>query len=226
MDEFPPPDRHADTGERLDTTAGMDRGDTDTARGTLVQAAQARDTAFAAAQEYQRALLQYGQIMRHRLANPLTVITVGIDTLIDLDLDQATRRRLLEAMRDQAAALEEVIFHPQPLDAVEGNLNPLPELTTENVKEQAVENEMHFRQQNEKLVAKLAGLDEGLLGVRAIELLCECSAIHCVALVTIPLTDYFRVNSEKNQFVIRPLHNLPDIEDVIEKHDGWWVVEK
>jgi hypothetical protein len=38
--------------------------------------------------------------------------------------------------------------------------------------------------------------------------------------------DYERVRSDSRRFVIVPGHEVPDVETVIERNDGWAIVEK
>lgn len=61
----------------------------------------------------------YEQVLRHRLANPLTVLLGGLQTLHDLELDMKTRCALVSEMMQQARELENVMLDPEPLDAVE-----------------------------------------------------------------------------------------------------------
>jgi hypothetical protein len=40
------------------------------------------------------------------------------------------------------------------------------------------------------------------------------------------LDDYERIRSDPTQFVVRPGHDAPDVETVIERHESYWVVRK
>jgi signal transduction histidine kinase len=79
-----------------------------------------------AAAEYRRALLDYNQLVRHRIANPLTAIGGGIRTLLERSLDRATQRELLAAMLTQAELLERVALDPAANGAEEATLIPAP----------------------------------------------------------------------------------------------------
>jgi signal transduction histidine kinase len=62
---------------------------------------------------------KYAQLLRHRIANPLTVIRGGLQTLRDVDLTPGDRETLLQAMIDQADLLHELSLDRTPVDEVE-----------------------------------------------------------------------------------------------------------
>lgn len=76
--------------------------------------------------EYERALHHYTQVMRHRLANPLTAIRGGVTTLRELDLRDEDRDRLLELIDEQAQELETVALHPERAGVEEHELDAVP----------------------------------------------------------------------------------------------------
>jgi hypothetical protein len=55
---------------------------------------------------------------------------------------------------------------------------------------------------------------------------CECADPNCPERVGLGKADYERVRSDSRHFVIAPGHELPDVETVIEQHDGWAIIEK
>lgn len=82
--------------------------------------------------EYERARLDYERLMRHRIANPLQVVSGGITTLTELDdvLSDADRVMLLAAMAEAAQQVEHVALAPDPISVEERGLagRPQPEL--------------------------------------------------------------------------------------------------
>ena len=88
--------------------------------------------------------------------------------------------------------------------------------------ERLADNEAMFRFANERMAA----WDE----VRASEAIehyfCECADPDCQQKVALHKADYEAVRSDSRRFVTRPGHEIPDVETVIEKHDGWVVIEK
>ena len=61
--------------------------------------------------------------------------------------------------------------------------------------------------------------------VDPIPVLCECSATSCMELIHLPLAAYRKIR-ERGGFVIRPGHEDPHVEHVIQECDGYQVVEK
>lgn len=77
--------------------------------------------------EYARALLDYRQLVRHRLANPLTAISGAIATLeARPDLEDAVRAQLLRTVREAAERLERVALEPDLAGAEEQGLDARP----------------------------------------------------------------------------------------------------
>ena len=93
-----------------------------TARGLKL----AEDEARYREEEYARALADYRQLARHRLANPLTALRTGIGALRSLDLDPSQRKSVLEALERETRRLEQLALDPQPLAPEERTLNPRP----------------------------------------------------------------------------------------------------
>ena len=55
---------------------------------------------------------------------------------------------------------------------------------------------------------------------------CECGKPDCLEKVSLREADYERVRSDPRRFLILPGHELPDVETVIERNEGWAIVEK
>ena len=80
--------------------------------------------------EYQRALRAYRQVVRHRIANPLQVISGTAATLLDHpDVDVATRRTMFESILDAADKLQRAtLFDPARASEIERELDPAARL--------------------------------------------------------------------------------------------------
>ncbi|MCW2921207.1 MAG: hypothetical protein JWL76_1081 [Thermoleophilia bacterium] len=185
-----------------------------------------REPARVAAAEYRRALLDYTQLVRHRLANPLTALTAGVMTLRDLDdsMDDGTRQEILEAMIETANRLERAVLHPELDTGVEGGLQVIPDVSGELtglIEVVAVKSEQHSREINERIVAQVEGF-----GARTVEVFCECWAPQCKGTMMMPLREYFTIHQDESRFVISPGHDLPSIEDVVDRREDRWVVQK
>ena len=55
---------------------------------------------------------------------------------------------------------------------------------------------------------------------------CECERTDCYERIEVKLEEYERVRSDPTFFFVRPEHDAPDVEDVVERHGGYWVVRK
>ena len=89
--------------------------------------------------------------------------------------------------------------------------------------ERMARNEILFRDVNERVraIAAAHGTDDHVY-----EFYCECSNTDCTFHVGATLAQYEAVRAHSNRFLIAPDHDLPEIEEVVERTDRWWVVEK
>ena len=184
-----------------------------------------REPVRRAAAEYRRALLDYTQLVRHRIANPLTAIKGGIETLLARELAPATQRALLEAMLEMAEELAHVALHPEASRPEESGLAPSPaplrghRIDAVHVEAAAVES--RFREVNQLLSEPVSGERRRTLGF-----VCECAAEECIQTVQLTLEEYLAIHEDPRAFVIASHHDLPVVEDIVRKEDAWWVVRK
>lgn len=89
--------------------------------------------------------------------------------------------------------------------------------------ERLARNEVLFRDVNERVrdIAAAHGKDDHLY-----EFYCECSNVDCTFQLRATLTEYETVRAHPTRFMIAPDHWLPEIEEVVEKSEHWWAVEK
>ena len=80
-------------------------------------------------------------------------------------------------------------------------------------------NEAVFRELNEQI--EWLSDDE-----RRLTIVCECGQRECDQRITIPLAAYEKVRSDGTRFVIVPGHELKDVEDVVDRTQGYAVVRK
>lgn len=85
-------------------------------------------------------------------------------------------------------------------------------------------NEAFFRDVNERINKQVEVWSHGAR--QSAEYLCECSNSDCTFKIELTHAEYERVRSNGEWFAIVPEHALPEIEDVIERHDRFWVVSK
>ena len=88
--------------------------------------------------------------------------------------------------------------------------------------ERLVNNEALFREANERM----AGWEEQHTEEPAEPYFCECADPECRQKVRLHQHEYEAVRSNSRRFFVVAGHEIPDVETVIEEHDGWFVVEK
>jgi hypothetical protein len=79
--------------------------------------------------------------------------------------------------------------------------------------------EVNGRQVNE-------AIERGTKEAGSAVFVCECGKLGCTSTVELTIADYEEVRSGFERFLVIPGHELEDIEDVIERHDGYLVVAK
>lgn len=84
-------------------------------------------------------------------------------------------------------------------------------------------NEALFRQVNEQIrgLTRSFGADDGTMTV-----ICECAMPDCTDQLVVGVEDYERVRSDARCYMIAAGHEIPELEEVLEEHDGWGVVRK
>jgi hypothetical protein len=60
----------------------------------------------------------------------------------------------------------------------------------------------------------------------AIAFLCECGRLGCNKLIRLTRGEYEAVRRNSRRFAIVSGHEIPEVEDVVERHEGYWVIEK
>jgi hypothetical protein len=89
--------------------------------------------------------------------------------------------------------------------------------------ERIAENEARFRAINERLRGDLQPVTEDADPVRFV---CECGNASCREGVEVLLRDYRAVRLNPRHFAVVPGHEIPDLEAVVERHEGYFVIEK
>lgn len=91
-----------------------------------------------------------------------------------------------------------------------------------SVPERLAHNEATFREINERIEAGtwVSSPDE------PIAFACECAALGCNVLVELTVAQYEAVRAHSRRFLLEPGHELPAIETVVHRGEGYIVVEK
>ena len=80
-------------------------------------------------EEYQRALVDYRRLMRHRIANPLAAVRAGIQLLKDLrNLPHEEQGQMIDEVYAAVLRLENVALNPAPLSREEASLEGRPRI--------------------------------------------------------------------------------------------------
>jgi hypothetical protein len=81
-------------------------------------------------------------------------------------------------------------------------------------------NEVFFRAVNEQIdtLTSAVAVDADL------EVVCECGSADCFARLPIPRSEYERIRRDATLFVAIPGHEIPAVEDVVERAPGHIVV--
>jgi len=86
-------------------------------------------------------------------------------------------------------------------------------------------NEALYREVNER-VAEVADRFLEVENQAPVSFICECGAVTCTEPIVTSLAEYEAIRSEPTRFAVVPGHELPEIEAVVERHEGYFVVEK
>ena len=83
------------------------------------------------------------------------------------------------------------------------------------------ENEALFRNVNEAAY----GFGATLAATR-MSAICECGDVVCTERFDILPSEYEAVRDDSTFFAIKPGHDVPEVESVVDQRDGYWVVRK
>lgn len=96
----------------------------------------------------------------------------------------------------------------------------------------AARNEDLFRRLNERLHALAEHAQRGPIATATEEaperFVCECASTDCSTVVELTAGEYSAVRATGRRFLVSPdaSHTSPDLEEVVERHDRYWVVQK
>jgi hypothetical protein len=89
--------------------------------------------------------------------------------------------------------------------------------------QRAARNEALFREVNEN-IARLEDRHGATPGDAVY--ICECANSDCTDQLAVDAITYRRVREQARLFFVRPGHEDPQLERVVERHEGYLVVEK
>jgi hypothetical protein len=85
------------------------------------------------------------------------------------------------------------------------------------------ENETRFREVNERLESAQTSVGTGNGGI---EVLCECGDRDCSEQFALAVADYETVRADPVAFVVKPGHEAPEAEHLVERHGHYNIVRK
>src|SRR5947208_5225438 len=85
--------------------------------------------------------------------------------------------------------------------------------------ERLAANEVRFREINEAAQPQRETQGQG-------RFVCECADRSCTAWIEVPLPEYSAIRANPRRFVVAPTHEMPDVERIVERQEGYFVVEK
>jgi hypothetical protein len=85
------------------------------------------------------------------------------------------------------------------------------------------ENEALFRKINDNL----EGLNSAFATITGTtDIVCECGALDCTEHIVLERATYERLRGHSTWFAVVPGHDIPEVERIVERHDGYDFVEK
>jgi hypothetical protein len=85
------------------------------------------------------------------------------------------------------------------------------------------ENEILYREVNARV--RELSREFGLVSER-VEFVCECGRLDCAERLPMTVGEYERVRADPALFAVRPGHEFPEVEYVVEEHEGYQVIRK
>jgi len=84
-------------------------------------------------------------------------------------------------------------------------------------------NEDLFRKVNDQI----EGVNEAFGTITGtMSLLCECGKLQCIEQIELTVDAYRELRADPTRFAVKPGHELPDVERVVERHERYFVVQK
>jgi hypothetical protein len=85
-----------------------------------------------------------------------------------------------------------------------------------------IRNEALFREVNERIEQISADASGSKFG----EFVCECGEDTCLELIRLTLPEYEEVRSVSDHFAMKPGHEHPDFERIIDRRDRYVIIDK
>jgi hypothetical protein len=84
-------------------------------------------------------------------------------------------------------------------------------------------NEDLFRKVNDQI----EGVNEAFGTItRTMSIVCECGELDCVEQIDLTADEYRELRSDPLRFAVKPGHEIPDVEQIVARREGYFVVRK
>jgi hypothetical protein len=87
--------------------------------------------------------------------------------------------------------------------------------------ERLARNQALFREVNERLLELSDGFQDG-----SMQFVCECSSEDCTLTVDMNHNEYESVRAHSTFFVVVTGHEILEVENVVDRQNGWTIVQK
>jgi hypothetical protein len=84
-------------------------------------------------------------------------------------------------------------------------------------------NEDLFRKVNDQIegVNEAFGTITGTMSI-----LCECGKLDCIEQIELTIDEYRELRADPTRFAVKPGHESLDVEQVVERHEGYFLIQK
>ena len=163
-------------------------------------------------------LAAQGDVDREQVAAELEVgarrRTFVVDELVEAGFEGAELLALTMGLTGLETTDAQVLIETRTRPAT-------PEADVPKRDRRLAQNEILFRRINERLAG---GYGDSL--PLSLELVCECSDRECLKVLSIEAAEYEWLRQNPRHFAVLPGHEAPAVEDVVERHERFVVVEK
>ena len=90
--------------------------------------------------------------------------------------------------------------------------------------ERIAKNEAVYRATNREI--ERADQEGGGAADGVLEVICECGRDPCSAVITLTVSEYYSIHSQKDRFVVVPGHQSEEIERVVDDREAYLIVDK
>jgi hypothetical protein len=126
--------------------------------------------------------------------------------------------------------MKQLYRHDEGPSNVESEIRELPDTRRSSIERRVDEraerigrNEDLFRKVNDEI----EGMNEAFGTITGtMSILCECGKLDCIEQIDVTLDEYRELRAEPTHFAVKPGHEITDVEEIVARRDGYFVVAK